>query len=55
MSTQEAVECKNWADTSMWSLKAYYQQPGAAQYNFNEALDALVTLTDRSQKAAHSE
>ena len=28
---------------------------GAAQYNFTEALDALVTLTDRSQKTIHSE
>ena len=50
MSTQEANECKNQADASMQVLKAYYQQPGAAQYNFNEALDGLVTLTDRSQK-----
>ena len=28
---------------------------GAAQYNLNEALDALVTLTDRSQKTVHAE
>ena len=55
MSTQEANECKNQTDDSMQVLKAYYQQPGAAQYNLNEALDALVTLTDRSQKTAHSE
>ena len=55
MSTQEADECKNRADTSRQALKAYYQQPWAAQYNFNEALDALVTLADRSQKTVHSE
>ena len=36
-------------------LKGIYQQPGAAQYNLNETLDALVTLTDRSQKTVHSE
>ena len=28
---------------------------GAAQYDLNEALDALVTLTDRSPKTVHSE
>ena len=28
---------------------------GAVQYNLNEALDALVMLTDRSQKTVHSE
>ena len=54
-STQEANECKNWADASTQALKAYYQQLGAAQYNLNEALNALVTLTDRSQKTVHSE
>ena len=27
----------------------------ASQYNLNEALDALVTLTDRSQKLVHAE
>ena len=50
MSTQEADECKNRDNASMQALKACYQQLGAAQYNFNEALDALVTLTDRCQK-----
>ena len=55
MSTQEADGCKNWADTSMQALKAYYQQLRAAQYNFNEALDTLVTLTDKSQKTGPSE
>ena len=39
----------------MQALKAYYQQLGDEQYNFNEALDAMVTLTDRSQKTVHSE
>ena len=52
MSSQEADECKNGTDAS---LQAYYQQPGSAQNNFNEALDALVTLTDRFQKTVHSE
>ena len=36
-------------------LKYYYQQEGASSYNLNEALDALVTLTDRSQKTVHAE
>ena len=55
MNTQEADECKNWADASMQASKAYYQQLGAAQYNFNKPLNAWVTLTDRSQKTVHSE
>ena len=55
MSTEEANQCKNRVDASTWALKAYYQQPRAIQYNFNEVLDALVTLTDRSQKLLHSE
>ena len=46
MSTNEANECKNRADASTQALKAYYQQPGTSEFNFNEALDALVTLTD---------
>ena len=45
MSTQEADEYKSHADTSTQALKKDYQQSGAAQYNLNEALDALVTLT----------
>ena len=28
---------------------------GVAQYNLNETLDALITLTDRYQKTVHSE
>ena len=55
MSTQAADECKSHTDASTLALKTYYQQVGAAQYNLNEALDALVTLTDRSQKTVHSE
>ena len=55
MSTEEANQCKNREDASTQALKAYYQQPGETQYNFNEALDALVTLTDRSQKLVHAE
>ena len=46
VSTYEANEWKNTASASTQALKAYYQQPGASQFNFNEALDALVTLTD---------
>ena len=42
-------------DASTQALRAYYQQPMASQYNLNEALDALVTLTDRSQKHVHAE
>ena len=55
MSTEEANQCKNRVDASTQALKAYYQQPRATHYNFNEALDALVTLTDRSQKLVHAE
>ena len=55
MSNHEADECKNHTDASTQALRTYYQQAGAAQYNLNEALDALVTLTDRSQKAVHAE
>ena len=55
MNTHEANECKTCTDTSTQALRTYYQQEGAAQYNLNEALDALVTLTNRSQKTVHSE
>ena len=55
MSTQEANECKNRADAPTQALKAYNQQLGTSQFNFNEALDALVTLTDRSQKTVCAE
>ena len=55
MSTQEASECKTCMDASTQALRTYYQQEGASPYNLNEALDALVTLTDRSQKTVHSE
>ena len=52
MSTEEANQCKDRADTSMQVLKAYYQQPGATQYNLNEALDALVTLNRQITKTS---
>ena len=55
ISNHEANECKNHLDASTQALKTDYQQEGAAQYNLNEALDDLVTLTDRSQKTVHSE
>ena len=55
MSTQEATECKTHMDASTQALRTYYQQEGASSYNLNEALDALVTLTDRSQKTVHAE
>ena len=48
MSTQKADECKSRTDASTQALKTYYQQAGAALYNLNEALDTLVTMTDRS-------
>ena len=54
-STHEADECKNRAYTSTQALKTYYQQPGASQFDLNEALDALVTPTDQSQKMVHAE
>ena len=55
MSNQEADECKGRADASTQALRTYYQQAGASQFNLNEALDALVTLTDRSRRTVHSE
>ena len=55
MSSEEANNCKERADASTQALRAYYQQPMASQYNLNDALDALVTLTDRSQKLVHAE
>ena len=55
MSSEEANNCKDRADASTQALRAYYQQPAASQYNLNEASDALVTLTDRSQKLVHAE
>ena len=55
MSNHEADECKNCTDASTQALRTYYQQVGAAQYNLNEALDAVVTLTDRFQKTVHAE
>ena len=55
MSSEEANNCKERADASTQALREYYQQPTASQYNLNEALDALVTLTDTSQKQVHAE
>ena len=55
MSSEEANNCKERANASTQALRAYYQQPAASQYNLNEALDALVTLTHRSQKLVHAE
>ena len=55
MSNYEADECKHRADASTQVLRTYYQQAGASQFKLNEALDALVTLTDRSQRTVHSE
>ena len=49
------MNVKNRADASTQALKTYYQQLGALQYNFREALDALVTLTYRLQKVVHAE
>ena len=55
MSSEEANNCKERANASTQALRAYYQQSAAFQYNLDEALDALVTLTDRSQKPVHAE
>ena len=55
MSSEEANNCKERADASTQALRAYYQQSAASEYNLNEALDALVILTDRSQKLVHAE
>ena len=45
MSSDEAKNCKERADAATQALKAYYQQLAASQYNLDEALNALVTLT----------
>ena len=55
MSSDEAKNCKERADAVTQALKAYYQQPGASKYNLDEALNALVTLANRSQKLVHAE
>ena len=55
MSNHEADEFKGRADALTQALRTYYQQARASQNNLNEALDALVTLTDRSQRTVHSE
>ena len=55
MSSQEANNCKERANATTQALKAYYQQPAASQYNLDEALNALVTLTKRSKKLVHVE
>ena len=55
MSSEEGNNCKERASASSQALRANYQQSAASQYNLNEALDALVTLTDRSQKLVHAE
>ena len=55
MSSEEANNCKERANASTQALRAYFQQYVASQYNLNEALDALVTLSDRSQKLVHAE
>ena len=53
MSTNKANRCKNRGDASTQALKAYYQLCGASEFNFNEALDAFVTLTDWSPNTLH--
>ena len=55
MSSEEADNCKERADAKIQTIKAYYQQPGASKYNFDEALNALLTLTGRLQKIVHVE
>ena len=55
MSSEEANNCKERVNAWTQALRAYYQQSAASQYNLNEALDALVTLNDRSQKLVHAE
>ena len=55
MSSEEAKNCKERVDAATQAIKAYYQQPGASKYNLDEALNALLTLTERSQKLVHAE
>ena len=55
MSSEEADNCKERADATTQAIKAYYQQPGTSKYNLDEALNALLTLTERSQKIVHAE
>ena len=47
VSSEEADNCKERADAVTQAIKAYYQQPGASKYNLDEALNALLTLTER--------
>ena len=55
MSTDEAKNCKERADAATQAIKAYYQQPSTSKYNLDEELNALMTLTERSQKLVHAE
>ena len=55
MSSEKANNCKERTNAATQALKAYYQQPAASQYNLDEALNALVTLTEKSQKLLHAE
>ena len=50
MSSEEANNCKERSNALTQAPRAYYQQSVASHYNLNEALDALVTLNDRSQE-----
>ena len=55
ISEAEIQECKSRAEAATQILYAYYQWPGTFAYNLDEALDTLVTLTERRQKTVHLE
>ena len=48
MSTYEANECKNEGQCFDPSPEGLLSTTGTSEFNFSEALDALVTLTDQS-------
>ena len=54
ISKAEAIQCKSNTDAVTQALKAYYHQPDA-RFTFNEALEALITLAECSQKTFHVE
>ena len=46
MSKVEADSCKVKSQVAMQALIAYWQQPNANGYNFDDTLHVLLTLTD---------
>ena len=55
MNKAEAEKCKSRAEVETLTLCAYYQKSEASAYNLDEALDTLVTFTERDQITVHLE